>query len=94
VETFVNSGEDLGYGKLVLSHRTVTGAPAEYFDQSEQYSCVWNTVDQAPHKFSRLIDLERLRAADDAFYFTLVYPNDKTPGLTVFRWKQTRYSTI
>lgn len=79
------------FGKLVFSHYTVTGASNEYFskDSGEALSCAWNSLDRAPHKLSRLADLEQYRATDGVLHFTLVYPNLPT-GAAVFRWKQFR----
>ncbi len=88
--TFAAASE---YGTLVLSHRTHQGGPAEYFTKDEACACVWNSLADAAHKFSRLSDLEQYRASDGAFYLTLVYPNASTPGKTLFRWKQTRYAS-
>ena len=79
------------YGKLVFSHHTDTGAPFEFFARgtTEAVSCTWNSLDRAPHKFSRFADLEQLRAADGSLHFTLVYPN-LPAGVAVMRWKQFR----
>jgi len=85
-------GTAAGYnvGQLIFSHRTDKGVQAEFFaNKEEARSCTWNSLEQSPHKYSRLAELEQHRAGDGAFYFTLVYPNDRTPGKTIFQWKQT-----
>ena len=80
---------DPRYGALVFSHRCLTGAPEEYFTKDDVLSVQVNALDQPSHKYSRLGDLEQFRAADGAFHFTLVYPDQQTAD-KVTQWKQTR----